>query len=225
MTDGAKRSVALVAPYAAWMELMVTLPATAWAYAVRGAVTAALLIAALPTLLRQAPNPVNPVPTPAANHEPPAFAEATAGRRITKAAFSVLAGLLVFVVWIAPEMWLGSLPGIPAAAPLAAADSPYSPEVCGWALTIAKLAASAFVISAAEELFFRRWLVDFAGFWWMVALFAVEHGDRWAVGAVAGVVYGLVARRFGLPSAIAAHAVTNFALGLLVIFADHWEFW
>ena len=47
MTDGAKRSVALVAPYAAWMELMVTLPATAWAYAVRGAVTAALLIAAV----------------------------------------------------------------------------------------------------------------------------------------------------------------------------------
>ena len=225
MTDGAKRSVALVAPYVAWMALMVALPATAWAYAVRGAVTAALLIAALPTLLRQAPNPVNPVPTPAANHEPPAFAEATAGRRITKAAFSVLAGLLVLVIWIAPEIWLGSLPGIPAAAPLAAADSPYSPDVCGWALTIAKLAASAFVISAAEELFFRRWLVDFAGFWWMVALFAVEHGDRWAVGAAAGVVYGLVARRFGLPSAIAAHAVTNFALGLLVIFAGRWEFW
>ena len=70
MSDGAKRSVALVAPYAAWMALMVALPGTAWAYAVRGAVTAALLIAALPTLLRQAPNPVNPVPTPAANHEP-----------------------------------------------------------------------------------------------------------------------------------------------------------
>ena len=49
MTDGAKRSVALVAPYAAWMALMVALPATAWAYAVRGAVTAALLIAFLPT--------------------------------------------------------------------------------------------------------------------------------------------------------------------------------
>lgn len=210
MTDGAKRSVALVAPYAAWMELMVTLPATAWAYAVRGAVTAALLIAFLPTLLHPAPNPVNPV-NPVS----------TASRVL----FSVLAGLLVFVVWIAPELWLGSFPGVPAAAPLAAADSPYSPEVCGWALTIAKLAASAFVISAAEELFFRRWLVDFAGFWWMVALFAVEHGDRWAVGAAAGVVYGLVARRFGLFAAIVAHAVTNLALGLLVVFADHWEFW
>ena len=198
MTDGAKRSVALVAPYAAWMALMVALPATAWAYAVRGAVTAALLIAFLPT-----------------NHE----------SRTTNHALAVLAGLLVFVVWIAPELWLGSFPGVPAAAPLSAADSPYSPAVCGWTLTLAKLAASAFVISAAEELFFRRWLVDFAGFWWMVALFAVEHGDRWAVGAVAGVVYGLVARRFGLFAAVVAHAVTNLALGLLVVFADHWEFW
>ena len=47
----------------------------------------------------------------------------------------------------------------------------------------------------------------------------------WYAGAVAGVVYGLVARRFGLSAAIVSHAVTNFALGLLVIFADHWEFW
>ncbi len=212
MTDGAKRSVALVAPYAAWMALMVTLPATAWAYAVRGAVTAALLIAFLPTNREPRTTSHEPRTT---NHEP----------RTTNHALSVLAGLLVFVVWIAPELWLGSFPGVPAAAPLSAADSPYSPEVCGWALTLAKLAASAFVISAAEELFFRRWLVDFAGFWWMVALFAVEHGDRWAVGAVAGVVYGLVARRFGLFAAIVAHAVTNLALGLLVVFADHWEFW
>ena len=205
MTDGAKRSVALVAPYAAWMALMALLPATAWAYAVRGAVTAALLIAFLPT---------NREPR-TTNHE----------SRTTNHALAVLAGLLVFVIWIAPEIWLGSLPGIPAAAPLAAADSPYSPEVCDWALTIAKLAASAFVISAAEELFFRRWLMDFAGFWCSTALFAVEHGDRWAVGAVAGVVYGLVARRFGIFAAVVAHAVTNLALGLLVVFADHWEFW
>ena len=217
MTDGAKRSVSLVAPYAAWMALMVALPATAWAYAVRGAVTAALFLAALPTLLRQAPNlvnPVDPVSTPAANHEP----------RSTKAAFSVLAGLLVFVIWIAPEIWFGSLPGIPAAAPLAAADSPYSPEVCGWALTIAKLAASAFVISIAEELFFRRWLVDFAGFWWMVGLFAIEH-DRWLVAAICGMAYGALSLRRGLAAAIVAHATTNLVLGLWVIRTGQWQFW
>ena len=219
MTDGAKRSVALVAPYAAWMALMALLPATAWAYAVRGAVTAALLIAFLPTNREPRTTSHEPRTT---NHESRTTSHES---RTTNHALAVLAGLLVFVVWIAPELWLGSFPGVPAAAPLSAADSPYSPAVCGWTLTIAKLAASAFVISAAEELFFRRWLMDFAGFWCSTALFAVEHGDRWAVGAVAGVVYGLVARRFGLFAAVVAHAVTNLALGLLVVFADHWEFW
>ena len=103
--------------------------------------------------------------------------------------------------------------------------SPYAPEVCGWGLTLAKLAASACVIPVAEELFFRRWLVDFAGFWWMVALFAVEHGERWHVGAVTGVVYGLLARRFGLFAAIVAHAVTNLVLGLYVVRCGQWQFW
>ena len=88
-----------------------------------------------------------------------------------------------------------------------------------------KLAASAFVIPAAEELFFRRWLVDFAGFWWMVALFAVEHGDRWHVGALAGIAYGLLAKRYGLLSAIVAHSVTNLVLGLYVILANQWQYW
>ena len=57
------------------------------------------------------------------------------------------------------------------------------------------------------------------------ALFAVEHGERWHVGAVTGVVYGLVAKRFGLMSAIVAHVVTNLALGLFVICFDRWQFW
>ena len=59
----------------------------------------------------------------------------------------------------------------------------------------------------------------------LTALFAVEHGERWHVGAVTGVVYGLVAKRFGLMSAIVAHVVTNLALGLFVICFDRWQFW
>jgi membrane protease YdiL (CAAX protease family) len=106
-----------------------------------------------------------------------------------------------------------------------ATPSPYDPAVCTWALTIAKIAASAFVISIAEELFFRVWLVDFAGFWWMVALFAVEHGERWHVGALAGIAYGLIAKRFGIYSAIIAHATTILILGLWVVCCDRWEFW
>jgi membrane protease YdiL (CAAX protease family) len=87
-----------------------------------------------------------------------------------------------------------------------------------------RIFGSAFVIAAAEEMFFRRWLVDFAGFWWMVALFAIEH-DRWAVGAAAGAVYGLLALKKGLGSAIVAHVVTNLVLGLWVVFRGYWQFW
>ena len=177
---------------------MAVLPQTALSYAVRGAVTACLLVASAWRLGVRG-----------------AFARPVAGPVSAGAA----AGVFVLLVWIAPETWLG------AGSPVAAADSPYSPEVCGWALVLAKLAASAFVIPVAEELFFRKWLVAFAGFWWMVALFAVEHGERWHVGALTGVVYGLLARRFGLLSAIVAHVVTNLALGLLVVFGGRWQFW
>ena len=87
-----------------------------------------------------------------------------------------------------------------------------------------RLLGSAFIIAVAEELFFRKWLIGFAGFWWMVALFAIEH-DRWLVGALAGIVYGLVALRRGLLSAITAHVTTNLVLGIWVLKTSQWQFW
>jgi hypothetical protein len=76
----------------------------------------------------------------------------------------------------------------------------------------------------AEELFFRRWLMRFAGFWWMVVLFAIEH-DRWLAAAAAGILYGWLALRKGLVSAIVAHITTNLLLGLYVIDTHNWQFW
>ena len=195
-----RRTFWLVAPYAAWMAMMAVLPQTAPFYAVRGLATALLLAAG-------------------------AWRGAYGPLRVMRDGFAasflagVVAGVAVFLVWIAPEAFFG------VGREVAAADSPYSPETCGWWLVVAKLAASAFVIPVAEELFFRRWLVDFAGFWWMVALFAVEHGERWHVGAVAGIAYGLLARRFGLRSAIVAHIVTNLVLGAFVVLGGRWRFW
>ena len=87
-----------------------------------------------------------------------------------------------------------------------------------------RLVGSAFVISVAEELFFRKWLIGFAGFAWMVALFAVEH-DRWLVGAIAGAIYGALCLRRGLFAAIVAHATTNLVLGLWVLRTGQWQFW
>lgn len=188
-----------IAPYAAWMIIMAALPQNAVCYAIRGVVTAFMLAGA--------------------HFKLPVGELWDCRSRPARAALSgLVAGLAVFFVWIAPETLLGSDVET-------AVASPYSPEVCGMPLTLAKLAASSFVIPIAEEMFFRKWLVDFAGFWWMVALFAVEHSDRWHVGAFAGVVYGFVARRYGLMSAIVAHMVTNLILGAHIIVNNEWRFW
>lgn len=211
------RTLALVLPYAAWMVLMTVLPQTAWAYAVRGLVTAALLIPHC-TAARLASG-------------------ISRSKFVPQLLFGGGIGLLVFLVWIAPETWLwpDSVPRCVSPAESPNIASPYAPATCGWALTLAKLCASAFVISVAEELFFRKWLVEFAGFGWMLVLFGVEH-MRWDLGPVrgcvfiaegvfAGLCYGLLAKRFGILSAIIAHAITNLILGIYVITWDKWFYW
>ena len=181
-------------------------------------------------------------------------------------AVAVFAGLVVAFLWIIPEspwlfaraagftefynrwliMPLGDFPDyfdldifpkLPGRHPSLA----YAPWVCDWTLTIAKLIGSAFVISAAEEWFFRgflyRWLrkgdflsVDLArydaqAFWLVVLVFGLEH-DRWLAGMMAGAVYGWLVLRTGrIGPAIVAHATTNLALGVYVILSRQYGFW
>lgn len=196
-----KKRFWLIAPYAAWMVLMAALPATVGGYAVRTAVTAALLAVVLSKVsspLRSFVSRLKSSPLP-----------------------GLLVGLAVFVIWILPEQF----------------DIPFYRRFCiigeggtqavaeaSAAMIAVRLVGSAFVISVAEELFFRKWLIGFAGFWWMVALFAIEH-DRWLVGAIAGVAYGLLYLRKGLLAAIVAHATTNLVLGLWVLRSGQWQFW
>ena len=187
-------------PYAVWMLAMLALPATPVSYAARAAAAcAALLVVLLPRLPSLLP-----------------------GRR--DVLWGVAGGLFVLALWVWPEQFpfyrerciLSSWSSTPGGA--------CAPAECGWALSLVRLAGSAFVISVAEELFFRKWLVDFAGFWWSVALFAIEH-DRFVAGAAAGIVYGLLATRISLKSAAIAHIVTNLALGAIVLKYGLWQFW
>ncbi len=223
------------APFATWIALQTALPATAWAYAARTAATA--LVGVWCLWARRSRSGKSAASPNAAHLGETALSP-----------FHLLIGLLVGVVvtvlWIAPECsafyrtwfcWpLGSLP---ASSP---APSPYEPAVCGWALTVAKLIGSAFVIAPVEEVFFRsflyRWLqkrdflsiplsrFNLSAFLWMVFLFTLEH-DRPLAAAVAGALYGLAAIRFGLASAIVAHVTTNLLLALYVIHQNAWAFW
>ena len=202
-------SVWLIAPYAAWMALMALLPATAACYAVRTLVVAVLLLFSFRALIPH-PNPRSPFPVPRSLFP-----------HLSSLIPPFLVGLLVFLVWVFPEQfdwpWYRAWCIVGEGGTRAVAES-------GAALIALRLVGSAFVISVAEELFFRKWLIGFAGFGWTVALFAVEH-DRWLVGAIAGAVYGWLFLRRGLGAAIVAHATTNLALGLWVLRTGQWQFW
>ena len=201
-------NIFLIVPYLVWMALMVALPTAAWAYAVRSAACAACLCGAY-YFFRRDGGVVRVRP-------------ATLG-------IGVLVGIIVWVVWVVPENFAWYRQWMIVGETETAGPSPYDPAVCSWPLTIIRLMGSAFVIAAAEELFFRRWLYRWLGadcpaFIWMVVLFAVEH-NRPVVAALAGIAYGLVALKKGLASAIIAHITTNFILGIQVIITKNWAFW
>lgn len=126
------------------------------------------------------------------------------------------AGLAVFALWIFPEV----------------AGFVRTPERAAAIHPVVQLLGSAFVISAAEELFFRdflyNWLLTSWPKWAAAAislvLFAVEH-DKYLCALAAGAVYLALYLKRGLASAIVAHATTNLALGLYVILTGSWHFW
>ena len=195
------KSFWLIAPFATWMVLMAALPATVGGYAVRTAIVAALLAAGA----SQVSSPLT----------------SFVSRLKSSLLSGLLVGLAVFAIWIAPEQfdwaWYRKWCIIGEGGTQAVAEA-------SAAMIAIRLIGSAFVISVAEELFFRKWLIGFAGFWWMVALFAIEH-DRWLVAAICGIAYGVLYLRRGLVAAIVAHATTNLVLGLWVLKTGQWQFW
>ena len=201
-----RKSFWLIAPFATWMVLMTVLPATTWAYAVRTAVVALLLLCAC--CLKGPRSSIS-------------SGKDSASPLWLSPLFGSVVGLAVFAIWSLPEQfdwaWYRRFCIIGEGGTQAVAEAS--------AVMIAiRLIGSAFVISVAAELFFRKWLIGFAGFWPMVALFAVEH-DRWLVAATCGVAYGWLYLRRGLGAAIVAHVTTNLVLGLWVLKTGQWQFW
>lgn len=224
--------VAHAVPFAAWMLLMVGLdyigPDHAWKYAARTVVCTVLFLAFRPWRWYPAP-------------------------KLKNLPLAVAVGLLVYVIWVFPEIqWGSSLPlvqelyqrfGILPLGRLPEFDSPsmYDPAVCGWTLTLVRLGGSALVIAVIEEFFWRgflyRWLIDrdftrldLARFDWeafaiMCVLFGSAH-NRWLAGIVAGVAYGLLTiKTRDIWAASVAHVVTNLVLGIHVIHSGNYVFW
>ncbi len=148
---------------------------------------------------------------------------------------AVLAGFAVFLIWIwFDDDWavLARWPGF----------IPHEPDGnANWPMALMRLAGFSLVVPVMEELFWRslvlRWIekheflsvdprrVGARAFLITMVLFMLEH-DRWFGGAIAGAVYNaLYMRSRNLWVPIVAHAVTNGALGVWVLYTGNWQFW
>jgi CAAX prenyl protease-like protein len=144
-------------------------------------------------------------------------------------------GIVLFLVWISLDLDWARSARVPGFDPL------HEDGTMNWPLALLRLAGFALVVPVMEELFWRsfllRWLErhDFlqvaprsVGPRPLVittALFALEH-SQWLAGGIAGVVYSALYMRSGnLWVPIAAHAVTNAALGIWILHTENWHFW
>jgi exosortase E/protease (VPEID-CTERM system) len=150
--------------------------------------------------------------------------------------FGPATGVVVFILWTALD---GSTNPLAETMPTALAVAPESSRDF-W---IAFRALAAIVtVPVAEELAFRGFLlrrliatefesVSLQKFSWTAlaissVLFGLLHGDRWFVGTLAGLLYGVAQVRQGkFADAVVAHATTNAMLAASVLIFGKWHYW
>ncbi len=158
---------------------------------------------------------------------------------------SVLVGVAIFVLWIAPDLLFPQYRSfflfdnsVVGTARSSLSDAARQDVPVLFLRTLRAVA----IVPVIEELFWRGWLMrwvidkDFErvplgaysalSFWAVALLFASEHGPYWDVGLVAGIIFNWwMMRTKSLGDLILAHAVANACLSGYVIAAGKWEYW
>ena len=158
---------------------------------------------------------------------------------------SAVLGVVVFVIWIGPDvlfpeyrrlpLFQNSLTGLSQTSlPLASLSDPV--------VLALRVLQAVVIVPIVEELFWRAWLMrwlintDFRrvplgayapfAFWITAILFASEHGPYWDVGLITGIIYNLwMIRSKSVADCILMHAVTNGILSIYVISTAQWQYW
>ena len=156
-----------------------------------------------------------------------------------KALFAVAIGLLVFVLWITPQQFLGFSPRLVGFDPELFVSDPS----LYWGTVVFRFVRLAIVVPLVEEIFWRGFLlrylinekftqVPIGAFSWLsfglvTVAFALTHSRAdWIAALVTGALYNLVAYRTrSLMSCVIAHAVTNLLLGFWIMTTRQWGFW
>lgn len=148
-------------------------------------------------------------------------------------------GILVLLIWISPQGFLGFAPRTEGFTPAIFADQP----AAYWATVLFRFLRLAVVVPLVEEIFWRgfllRYFVDekfdrvpFGTFSWLsfgvvsVGFMFVHSMADWPAALVTGALYNFVAYRTkSLGACVLAHAVTNLLLGLWIMSSRQWGFW
>jgi len=160
-------------------------------------------------------------------------------RRPERLGFGLAIGLLVFVLWIAPQAFFGAAARTDGFDPNVFAAQP----VAYWATVILRFIRLVVVVPLVEEIFWRGFLlrfliredftdVPFGTFSWLsfvvvTLAFGFSHlRADWAAALLTGALYNLVAYRTkSLSTCVITHALTNLLLGLWIMKTGEWGFW
>ena len=163
---------------------------------------------------------------------------------------AVAVGAGIFAVWVGingawttqSSLWvklgIAHAPATPA--PLWNPREHFSPA-SAWCFIGVRILGSTLIVPPLEELFYRSFLCrylakpDFLAvplnrflpmpFLATAALFGISHNE-WLAGILCGLAYQwLVWRKNRLGDAMTAHAITNFLLGIWVVWRGAWNFW
>jgi CAAX prenyl protease-like protein len=152
---------------------------------------------------------------------------------------AVVVGVAVFGLWVGLDPYYPHMKTM---------DAPWNPlqqfgahSALAWIMVAVRLLGSTFVVPPLEEVFYRsfvyRYIIkpDFLSiplnkflpvpFVATAVIFGASH-YQWLAGILCGAAYQwLVIRRNRLGDALTAHAITNFLLGVWVIWKGAWYFW
>lgn len=161
---------------------------------------------------------------------------------------AVVVGVAMFALWAGLDDLLVLLGFKNSYPKLNFGGGPWNPNAqfgewsgLAWFFIVVRIAGSSVVVPMLEEVFFRSFVyryiakVDFLSvpldafarrpFLLTAILFAAEHRE-WLAGLLCGFAYqGLVCWKNRLGDAITAHAITNFLLGVWVVWQGNWRFW
>src|SRR5579883_257666 len=153
---------------------------------------------------------------------------------------AVTIGILVCVIWVGLD---GFYPRLAKLDPHWTPNKHFGPgSAAGWFYNTVHLLGSSIVVPPLEEVFYRSFLyryfvmVNFLtmplgqfhalSFVVTSCIFGLLHPDRWVAGILCGLAYQwLVVRKDRLGDAMTAHGITNFLLGVWVIWRHDWSFW